>query len=335
LWPIESYLEVSFEPFGLDVEGFASTCYDCVWLFGCMARGRNMCKKVVYFAIRDDDTCYFTQPAQLESCYEGIWDTCPVSLSIVPFHACTKSGAVPKKYWEGSKVFPLERNRELVQFLRDGIERGRICATLHGYHHRDEFDGYEFVAGDDLAGKVLEGKRYLEDLLGQPIGAFVPPHNSLGRDGYDAVRRAGMDVSGIQSFRPSVRGWDPRVFAMGMRERLYMRWQGCRRPWPLVFPDGHREVPYCALTPSVCPEDVLDAFQDVCQTGGVFCVATHYWEFDKPSKQGSKTRIIRETLARLWDRVLVRAEQVEFRTLDGLFDVKPSEVRDTFGGGAR
>jgi hypothetical protein len=50
------------------------------------------------FAIRDDDTNYFTQPEQLARVYGAVWEVCPVSLSVVPFQACTRSGAIPREY---------------------------------------------------------------------------------------------------------------------------------------------------------------------------------------------------------------------------------------------
>ena len=64
-----------------------------------------MAMRRVVFSIRDDDTCYFTTPRELESCYGRIWDICPVSLSVVPFQASTKSGAVPREHWSGKEVF--------------------------------------------------------------------------------------------------------------------------------------------------------------------------------------------------------------------------------------
>ena len=36
-------------------------------------------------AIRDDDTCYFTEPSELERVYHDVWDRVPVCLATVPF----------------------------------------------------------------------------------------------------------------------------------------------------------------------------------------------------------------------------------------------------------
>lgn len=272
----------------------------------------------LYFAIRDDDTSFFTRPEQLESCYGDIWDICPISLSVVPFHACTKSGAVPKEYWSGDEVFPLERNSELVDFLREGVARKRLHITLHGYHHRDEPDGYEFAVSRDLERKVIEGRRYLESLLGQPIKVFVPPHNSLGRDGYRSVIGQGLSISGIQTFRPALRGWDPRIVGLGLKKRIL---PGCtgRLHSTMVFPDGHREVPYEPLTPPISAERLLHRFDQTLRTGGIFCVATHYWEFDVPGRGHPHT--IRQVLRMLWERVTAHQDKVRFATLAELCEL--------------
>ena len=55
------------------------------------------------FAIRDDDTSFFTRPEQLLRVYEGIWDRVPVSLSVVPFHGRTHTEGIPVEYWSGGE----------------------------------------------------------------------------------------------------------------------------------------------------------------------------------------------------------------------------------------
>jgi len=52
--------------------------------------------------------------------------------------------------------------------------------------------GGKFSRGDDLVKKIIEGRKYLQDLLGTPIGVFVAPGNIMGRDGLRAIVRAGL-----------------------------------------------------------------------------------------------------------------------------------------------
>lgn len=284
-----------------------------------------MRNKTIGLAIRDDDTNYFTHPEDLEFCYSKIWDICPVSLSVVPFHACTKSGAVPKEHWSGSEIFALQKNRELVAFLRESISRGRTHIMLHGYHHRDELKGYEFEAGVDLERKVNEGKSYLENLLGQEVKIFVPPHNTLSPSGYRAVLKAGMHISGIQPFKPSFRGWNPKVIALGIKRRVVRKLSGDIDPWPITFPDGHRELPFHGLTPGVALCELTNRFNKILQTGGIFCLATHYWEFNHPMKDGSG--IMREALDMFWKYIKRFSENIRFMTLSDLVSVDPNDTK--------
>jgi len=141
---------------------------------------------MINFAIRDDDTNYFTKPQDLINNYGSVWDICPISLSVVPFHACTKSGAIPKKYWTGKDIFPIGDNKELVQFLKEMMENRKISIMLHGCFHKDNADGYEFDTGNDLSDKIKKGRDYLEKLFEVEIITFVPPHNTLSKKGLDA-----------------------------------------------------------------------------------------------------------------------------------------------------
>ena len=75
-------------------------------------------------ALRDDDTSFFTTPEQLHAVYHDIWDRLPVSLAVVPRAAGYRDKAIPEKYWEAGRVFPLEENTTLVEFLRERLAAG-------------------------------------------------------------------------------------------------------------------------------------------------------------------------------------------------------------------
>jgi len=144
------------------------------------------------FVVRDDDLNYFTDPAELESAYADLPTEIPVSYAVVPFHGCTRTGAIPEEYWSGDEEYPLAENEALVAYLRDGLDSGDLDVMLHGYNHIYYDDGPEFVAGDDLRGRLRRGREYLESLLETELSVFVPPNNSFSRAGLDAVKDAGM-----------------------------------------------------------------------------------------------------------------------------------------------
>ena len=251
------------------------------------------------FAIRDDDTSYFTRPEHLEACYGDVWDMCPISLSVVPFHASTKSGGVPPEYWEGDRTFPVGENQELVRFLRGKIREGRVCITMHGYSHQDQRDGPEFDTGVDLVRKVREGKQYLEELFGVPIRVFIPPHNTISRVGYRAVLENNLSICGSGSMRRrGIRLNDVPVWA----KRKAWRWfRGLPYPFPVHY-RTHTEIGYFSLTPIADPAALTAQMRRFHDYGGVFVLATHYWQFGARMEQDQEMSM-EDAFRKLWSAV--------------------------------
>src|ERR1043165_784063 len=161
------------------------------------------------FAIRDDDTCYFTDPAELERVYGQIWTRVPICLATVPLAIGYPRAGIPTEHWHSHEAFPLECNPALTAALKTFVAERKVTIALHGYSHEDYPDGFEFQAAPDLDRRVAEGREYLERVLGTPVRVFVPPHNALSKRGLEAVSRAGLDILGsFLSFRPSNRPWD-------------------------------------------------------------------------------------------------------------------------------
>ena len=254
------------------------------------------------FAIRDDDTSFFTRPEQLLRVYEGIWDRVPVSLSVVPFHGRTHTEGIPVEYWSGgNELYPVADNSALIAFLREQTVKNRVSIMMHGYSHVDEPDGYEFETAADLERKAREGKRYLEEVFRVPIHAFVPPHNALSAAGYLAVIRAGLDIVQIVRFGRGVRPIALRYFFQ--LARLVWSKFMWKHPYP-YYPQvldfgGHREVAYHSLTPSVFFKQRLAELEFCHRRRGVFVLATHYWELDRKTQDGLT---LRDALERLVNR---------------------------------
>jgi hypothetical protein len=254
------------------------------------------------FAIRDDDTSFFTQPEQLLRVYEGIWDRAPVSLSVVPFHGRTRTGGIPPEYWSGGdELYPVADNTRLIAFLSEQIVKKRVSIMAHGYSHVDEAAGYEFAAGADLERRAREAKQYLEKVFGRAIYAFVPPHNTLSAGGYRAVVKAGFDIVQIVRFGRRGRPFSLRhVPALARMVTSRFLWKHPYAYYPHVLNvGGHREVAYHSLTPSVSFKQRLAELEFCHQRGGVFVLATHYWELDRKTKDDLT---LRDALKRLVNR---------------------------------
>ena len=234
------------------------------------------------FCIRDDDTSYFTSPDELEAVYGEVSVHGPVSLAVVPYHRAGTSKGVPEHLRRRGTIHPLHENRSLVDYLRDGVARGRYEVMQHGYYH-DEGDGRpEFTDRDDLLQRVSRGRKYLEDLLGTMIRVFVPPGNTIGSVGLRAIAREGLHLGGTAGIR---RGWSLTAPATWRTWRHLRRWRkggGVGVPWVLDLGD-HREIPGNPVTPTASFEENQARFQTALVMGGVFCIATHYWEMDAQS----------------------------------------------------
>jgi hypothetical protein len=236
----------------------------------------------MYFCIRDDDTSFFTSPQELESAYGEISRWGPVSLAVVPFHKAGTSKGVPERFRGRWTVHPLHENRELVQYLRSYAASGRFEIMLHGYHHDEPNGQAEFGSGDYLARRVASGRKYLEDLLNTRIRVFVPPHNTIGRQGLRALAAESLHLGGAAGIRS---GWSPlsrKTWQLWLQLRKWRKNGGVGIPWILDLGD-HREIAGNAVTPGDSFARNKEAFETANKMGGVFCLATHYWELSVPS----------------------------------------------------
>jgi hypothetical protein len=235
------------------------------------------------FCIRDDDTNFFTQPEELERVYGPITDKGPVSLAVVPFCRAGDNKAVPANLRGCGSIHPLHENVALVEYLRQRLAAGRFEIMLHGYHHDEPHGRPEFAEGHGLDRKVRDGRRYLEDLLGTKVRVFVPPHNAIGRRGLRAVVQSDLHLGGTAGVRG---GWpvlSRRTWGLWWQLRKWRNGSGLGVPWVLDLGD-HREIYGNAVTPLSPLRESQKALDCARELGGVFCAATHYWEWDVASQ---------------------------------------------------
>jgi len=274
----------------------------------------------VKVALRDDDTSYFTAPDRLEAVYHDIWDRVPVALAVVPHAAGFADKAIPQQYWKAGRAFPLEENPELVASLRAHAAAGRVTIVQHGFTHEDFSGGYEFQAAPDLERRLAEGRSYLERMFGTRLSLFVPPHNALSKQGFEAVSRAGLNLLGtFLSFRPSMRPWDRHTLGNWWRIRRYRAQTGRTKTDRLIYPhvlryENHAEFGCHSLIPGTTVDELVAGFEEARHAGGHFCIATHYWEVDT---------VLKDVLRRVLDHAAGYPD-VEFVSADRLFEVADS-----------
>src|SRR4051812_19719144 len=242
------------------------------------------------FAIRDDDTCYFTDPAELERVYHDVWDRVPVCLATVPFAIGYERVGIPRERWHDGEAFALERNSALTGLLKSLVAEKRATIALHGYTHQDYADGFEFQAAPDPERRVADGLRYLRETLGATLSIFVPPHNAMSRRGLAAVGAAGLNILGsFLSIRPSMRPGGHMTPANWPRGPPVPRPTRRARADGLIYPPVLRyadpsEFGCHSLIPGTTVEELTKAFDEARNAGGDFCLATHYWEVDAAMK---------------------------------------------------
>lgn len=142
------------------------------------------------FVIRDDDLSYFTTSQQIDKIYSDIWDEIPISLSVIPvIKTIKKERQIPKRLRGGNKLYPIYKNSDLVMHLKQLLKDRKIAILQHGYTHESHNGFPEFCINDLdlLRRKTVEGKKILETIFNQPITCFVPPHNSISKEGCQAV----------------------------------------------------------------------------------------------------------------------------------------------------
>ena len=241
-------------------------------------------------ALRDDDTCYFTAPEELERVYHDVWDRLPVCLATVPHAIGYQRHGIPPSHWHSGVAFPIAQNPALVSFLREQLAHGRVSIALHGYTHEDFADGFEFQAAPDPERRVRDGLASLQATLQAPISIFVPPHNALSKRGLAAVSAARLNLLGsFLSFRPSLRTWDEFTLKNWWRVRAYRAATHRSRQDAFVYPfvlryARHAEFGCHSLIPGTTVEQLLVGFEEARRAGGHFCIATHYWEIDHTLK---------------------------------------------------
>lgn len=249
-------------------------------------------------AIRDDDTCFFTQPEDLEHVYGPYWGIVPISLAVVPFSTPVHRGRSFSDNHQPHEQVPLEANPILVAYLREKIRQGQVEVMLHGYSHEyRQINGrwvgeFGWKPEQQLIRETVEGKAYLERILNTRIRVFVPPSNTISTAGIRAIRKAKLNLSGTMG-----RGFD-RPISMNYLVAYIKRWgwrlvKGSPYPFPLSY-SGHTELCAYALTPRADTESLLKALSQSMEWNAPFVLATHYWEFrDAPQMHQTLEAIIK------------------------------------------
>ena len=228
--------------------------------------------------IRDDDVNYFTEPEMIQEIYNKVWErNIQVYFGVIPFQKGEKSGQVPEKYWKSEKIFSVDKNKKLVDFIKRKIKEEKSKVLLHGYYHKSENGKPEFVGGENLTERVRKGKEYLEDLFSCKVEFFVPPHNKISKGGVRAVVKNNMGLFNI-----------PDIFAQPLssipdyiKHRIF--WKKYKLPYPYPLKLGKSFQIGCI---SVYKSAQIEEIKRIIEFYKKFpdatvCFAFHWWELAK------------------------------------------------------
>jgi hypothetical protein len=259
--------------------------------------------KAMRFALRDDDTNFFTSPDTLESCYRDIWDIVPPTLCLISKVKGNWAEWVHRIYkakqntdWDAWKqddtIYPIEQNEALINFLKEKIKTGKLDIGFHAKYHRNEDEdlpaevaanyvrGAEFYTNRDLTEDIRTEVAHLNELLDYKISVFTAPQNLLSLTGYRAVIAAGLNIcgGGISFYKKEkdLRGLNN----LAKQAMFKLRHRGLDFPYTLRF-KHHAEIPYhYPLQPNTKLKSLIRKFDEVRSFDGDFVLSTHYVEMD-------------------------------------------------------
>ncbi|MBM3810189.1 MAG: DUF2334 domain-containing protein [Acidimicrobiia bacterium] len=239
------------------------------------------------FAIRDDDTCYFTKPEELERVWGRVLPYAPVSLAITPFALQAFHLGNLERFYQGSTPEPLANNTGLVQWLREHLETGSISVMCHGSTHeykrvskRRLIQEYVWKSRERLALETQQAKDHLQQVLQTRVNTFVPPGNAISRAGLEAIQPSFPHVLTTLSLRR----WHGLRLDRGSLEAFLRRLYHQLRygaPSPGVEQlGGVKLLPSFSLTRATSWEMAEKRFQLCRKLETDFVVAVHYWEIN-------------------------------------------------------
>jgi hypothetical protein len=249
------------------------------------------------FVIRDDDVSYFTPSYKLHGIYERVWKKgFRVSLGVVPRIKAIDDPCVPPKYRGKMTEHTVHSNKELMDYLKEKITKGKVDIVQHGYNH-DKRNGIpEFCIQDssEIRTRLKLGRNILEGSLPIKIMVFVPPYDRVSKQAWSILKQEGLALcrkeencslmkstplsfGNIISFT-KIFSRIPRPFAKG-----FLKFPGMielHQSLSLWKNKGFFE----------CIENAKRKFMDTLMVSGLFYIVNHHWLYyedwqDKLSNQ--------------------------------------------------
>ena len=218
----------------------------------------------IAFIIRDDDISFFTSPTMLEKVYRPLWQRgFKTTLAVIPKHKAIDDPNIPPPFRGSDTYHSVDLNTDLLQYLANQLREAYIAIAQHGFSHEKVNGLPEFGISDrgELARRLSEGIRILNNALQTEVKAFVPPWEELSQLALEVIRKADM-----WAFKPSYKH----------------------------YPSKYLDDPEAQL------KRFKTKFLDSYRRGGCFILVHHYWEYfsdwEKEITGGALYRHLQEAL---------------------------------------
>lgn len=237
-----------------------------------------MAKKLV---IRDDDTCYFTQPLELSDIYRNLYELgIKVTLSVIP-ETTGEFRTVSLSSEPSNKKMKVWQNHELLQYINHRKSRSEVDIVLHGLTHEYQFSDRVVAELKWKDPKIAEVEletaiKSFRQHFGKEIKSFVPPSNALSRDVARIIAAKGLNISGVieVGFNRPVSVHSIINYICKISYKLITR-----RTIPYVLNYGsHKELTFYNLTPSSNIDELYNSLYYCARKKLPFVLSTHYWE---------------------------------------------------------
>jgi hypothetical protein len=267
------------------------------------------------FAVRDDDLSFFSSIEKIEAVYSRAWDMgFRVSFAVIPLHRATNNLNVPCKLRNNGEYYAIQRNKELVGYIRSRISEGKADVVQHGFCHTEnlnlpvlkldlencvpsaynerktipaQFSEFCGLTEEECLEKVEKGRGVLEQTFGKRVKVFVSPQEYLSKNLWKCLKKEGLGYcSGANVHSIPIGDMNLPAVVLHMLRRLL------GKP---VQPTGicnMSDLPHLIPTYRHYWNKYLDdklsnhwfnqfkeAFTERLRKKGFFILTTHYWEY--------------------------------------------------------
>ena len=257
-------------------------------------------------AIRDDDACFFTDPARLARVHGPLLEKgFPLNLAAIPLvsanvklrHKRLRGEYEPfisPEYRGREACFQIGDNKALVDFVS---RTPGIHIAQHGCSHAYVNGMAEFDISDRAKiGEMADsGKEIIEKAFGVRPAFFVAPWDRISRAAYPVLAERFEGISTGWLTKDTVPfSWMPNYIIKKFRHRNYALVGGA-----LML--EHRG---CILSPSSVPQAVRELIMKNLKMHDIVTLLTHHWEYfnDDGSPNAALLNAYHEIVSELSER---------------------------------